>query len=169
MKIEGHDLSGPRTARITFLGADVTIQALPLSFQEELDRLLPIPKPRLTPALDSNGRPIRDENRQVIPVPDVADLRFIREERHVSSLRMAAAVHKALEADPNVRWEAAREAFRKPEDFYDAVLKELYATGMSVGDLLGISGEIRNLGERVGEDLDRARQGFSQGDDEAVN
>ncbi len=161
MKIQGKDLPPPRTTEVEFAGAVVTIRALPLTFTDRLEQVLPRPVPPREFAKDRTGKLVRGDDGSPVVVYDERAPKYAAARSRHANLRGAAMIHEALKADSSVTWEAQEAAFKTPAEFYEAIYNELCGTSLTLGDLLKLASDINALSGLTPQEVAAARADFS--------
>lgn len=140
---------------------EVTIQALPLGFEDQVLAWLPRPRPPKKYA-EKAGRVLKDKDGHNVVEEDWQDPEFQARLRRVGTLQGIAFVHEALRADKGVAWDTPEPPNgENREAFYAAVCDELRAWNFTSGDVRFLIEQILSLGNTKVEDVERAREGFS--------
>ena len=135
------------------------VQALPLGYEEEAEKLFPSPTPPLTYAEDRRGKIMRDPaTRKPITIRNLEDPDYKVAVRATSRLQMMFFVHAALKNDPNLEFESIED--EDPKTRFTSLFQEFQAAGFSVGDLRLIVDTVMELSNLRGEDIQEAKEAF---------
>lgn len=167
MKISGQVLGGRVTKAITLVrpGAEplnLTIQALPLGFEETVLERLPNPRPARIYAM-KGGKVLKDAQGREVERFDTDNPTFIRSSRNMSFLQAIAFVHEALKADKNVTWDTQEAADKSAvgwEAFYTSLREEMKAANITSGDVKKLMNATLVLSGVKDGDLAAARERF---------
>jgi hypothetical protein len=138
----------------------LTLAALPLGYEEELDKLLPVPRPPFKgPMRDEQGKMLREGNR-VVPFYDEQEVGYVAARALASRRRMTLMLKQALSADPSVTWETHRDQCGSEADYADRLYAELREFGFSQGDLVRLIKAVVETSTLTEEELSEGREGF---------
>lgn len=160
-------LPRPDGAEWTFV-----IRPLPLGFHRRLrERGLSMPLPPVRIARDSAGRPLRDDSNVAVTTSDQHDPEYRREIETYHQRVAVLAIHEALQADPDVAFEALPPTGAETDPgttqardwagFADELYEEFGRAGFTDGDLVLLCNEIGRLSNLLGDQLRQARSNFS--------
>lgn len=144
---------------------ELTLEALPPDWDDEVERELPSPNPpRVGVEKKSSGRPVFDpDTGRPVPRYDEHDEGFLRERREINKLQSVKMVVDGL-ADGEVAFDATFDP-NNPRDYYRDVLREMKEFGFGMGDLVTVIEEIGELSGISEDELDRAKRDFFETED----
>lgn len=139
----------------------LTVTALPIGYDEELERGLPNPVPPVRgPLRDERGSLLREAGRPV-PFYDTFDPKYQAERRQAMRRRMTLMIREALRGDSQVQWETPEEkGGRSDADYADALYAEMRAFGFTEGDLAALIGAVVQASSLTEEELAKGREQF---------
>ncbi len=150
------------------LGITLDIQSVHADFDGETEAELPSPMPpRLGVEKDGKGHVLLDDNQRPIVRYGYDDPDYREKKRIVGKLQAVKTIVDGLAPD-QVEWEADKEALG-PRQFYIAVLGEMKAFGLGMGDMLTLITAIGKLSGLTEKDIKAAELGFSTEEEEEVS
>lgn len=169
MKIAGQNL-GLRASKAVILDRlearggplSLTIQALPLGFEELVNGRLPAPRPPVIFMRKEDGKAARKPDGTPIREEDFRDVNFQKKVTRVAVLSSVAFFYEGLKADKSVSWGTPEPKGDEEnwEEFYSAIHSELVAANFTLGEFKKIADEIQVLsGVKEGE-IASAREHF---------
>lgn len=164
MKINGRPVNFFTTKNVTIkdnTGNDIifTIAALPIDFADEIERDIPSPTVPKTFAKDNKGKLEKDTNGRPVVVENYDDENYKKQKKEVESLQNAAMIYKSLQSDKNIEFDAKRENFSTPKDFYKAIYEE-FKTVFSLQTFLTLVNETSKLIQIRKEEVEDASESF---------
>ncbi len=132
------------------------LSALPLGFQEKIERFFPTPTPPKAPVKGANGK-LQRENGIVVVTRNVDDPHYKEQVKKMDLLQAIYVVHCALRNDKSINFETdIGQLETNPQEFYEGIYEELDAAGFTVGDILDITKgtmELSNMSSEKFKDL----------------
>ncbi|WP_437194547.1 hypothetical protein [Planctomicrobium sp. SH527] len=140
---------------------------MPLSFHQRLrDRGIVAPFPPVKVSRDSNGKPMRDGQGQVLTISDTRNSEYLKEVDRYHRVVAVLSVVEALQADPDVSFETSipvdPAGIEEWWQYADGVFLEMEQAGFAAGDLILLCREICRLSNLVDDHLMVAQSSFSQ-------
>lgn len=171
MKLKGQTLQVLARREVTIPrdggGITVTVQAMPLGGNDDIDELFPSPKPPRTFVTGRDKLPIRDQQGKPLVAEDLNDARYLSEVRASNRRKVAWNVfHSIVPGASEMQFETVKPAEMTQDSaaaFADAVFEELRAAGFSIGDLNVILEAVMEASNLREETMTRAKEGFSSG------
>ena len=164
MEIEGI-APGRNTAKVTLARPsgeplELTLQALPLGFTEQLEEWIPSPSPPQDGFLRGDDRKlVKDSSGRPIAKYDTQNAAYLVEDRKAKSLQNALAIAEALEADQRVKFKAKPNKNRMRE-YAEGILAELDEFGFSEADLGSLITGVVTASSVTAARLTRLREDF---------
>lgn len=143
------------------------LNPLPLSFHKRLrDRGIVAPFPPMKVSRDSQGKPMRDAQGQVLTISDTRNQEYVQEVDRYHRAVAVLSVVEALRADPEVCFETPVPVDpASPDEWWqyaENVFQEMEHAGFAAGDLILLCREICRLSNLVDDHLTAAQSSFSQ-------
>lgn len=146
----------------------LTVQAFPLGFMPRRDVLFPLPNAPEVFKQDKNGLPLRDPaSGKLIFEADEEDPAYVARTQQQLKRRTAFAFRLALEADPDVEFDADKDPGRPVGDdvsawekYADALYAELEASHVTLGEVATVNTRALDLSHPGPEALAKAREAF---------
>jgi hypothetical protein len=166
MKIGDRD-SFVETAEYELLDdVTVTINGLPLGFDEQMEDDIPSPVAPQIPVRNKDGHFVYKNKQKKIceTEPDENDPKYKAESRAANRCQAAWIVYNGTSQDTKLKWAAQVESFGSPYDFYDAIYKEMVSSGIGAGKILQLTLAIQALSGMSQAQIDRAKEVFLSGE-----
>lgn len=137
---------------------ELTVEALPSDYWEELEREIPDPVPPQTGLQrDESGKVMFDEQGRPVPKFDWTDENYRQKQKEAQSLQSVKMVVDGL-ADGEVEFRA--EKSDDPVAYYRAVQREMREFGLNLGDVVRIARAVQDVSNISGSDIEEAMDGF---------
>ena len=104
---------------------EINLIALPVGYERTLQKELPLPSPPQKQKLNSLNRPTFGRDGKPVTEPDEEDPDYQKERTEIENLRVLAIVLMGLREDTEIQFDAKKEDYEDPKEFYLAVEKEL--------------------------------------------
>ncbi len=166
MKVKGHKGGLSRAKILIDRGEgrgplELTLAALALGSTQEFDKKVPGPVPRDIKPLMQHGQVIRNADGSPVMLTDANTPAFKEAEQLANRRQSTLMVHRALENDANVSFDAAAEKdFKTAGEYADAIFQELADFGLAIGDFGRLVSETLNVSHLSSKKLDEAREAF---------
>lgn len=175
MKLTGYDIDSAHNRKTVRLSRteesglpeiELTVEALPSNYWEELEREIPDPvPPQVGVERDSSGKPMTDEQGRPVPKFDWTDETYRRKQKEAQSLQSVKMVVDGL-ADGEVAFDAEKDP-QDPVAYYRAVQREMQQFGFNLGDVVKLARAVQKVSNISGSDIEEAMDGFFGEDDSA--
>lgn len=150
----------------TLVKIPITIQAVPLGFDEKLlERCpMPVPKPKFA---TKNGKVLRDHHGKPVMEPVDLSEAYLRKSRNMRALQSVALLWEGVRHDPDVSFVATPpdegdEDPKRWQAFYAAIYQELKDAHFTTSEMGDITNEIADLSAKIQQDeIDQERASFS--------
>ena len=143
---------------------ELQIQDLPPTYGDDMEAVLPTPKPKVKgPMKDSRGRIERDERGKPILAYDDEDPDYLREKARTGTLQLVYMVVAGV-SEGQLAFESGIDP-AKPGAFYQGALGEMKDFGFGMGQVTRIAKAVKQLSGITDEDVEKATAGFSPGAD----
>jgi hypothetical protein len=137
----------------------LTLVPLPPDWDTVMEKELPTPKPKLLGILrDQKGRPIIVDGKPIMNYETEDENYQTAMARH-GKRQTVMMVLRGIEEGKLVL-EAQKDQYDNPGAYYDAVLKEMMAFGVNLGDVVKMSKAIGKVSGITEEDVDAATRSF---------
>ncbi|WP_437225306.1 hypothetical protein SH661x_004007 [Planctomicrobium sp. SH661] len=141
------------------------LEPLSLGFHQRLQsRSIVLPQPPVKIARDSQGKPMRDPQGQVLTMHDRQDPSYrVALEQYHQCVAVLSLV-EALRGEPRVQFDAVAPTTNSPDDwrkYAQQIYQELELAGFTAGDLVQLCREVGRLSNLIDDHLQAARQNFS--------
>lgn len=170
MKIKGRkDLSFKRRVKFPLLmqdadgndvALDLTLVNLNVGFEEEMNKLLPLPTPPERQVKDTKGNLSFDLKGVPEMEPNEEDPAYLEEFHEMRGLQAMYMIEHALSEDKVLEFETAPIADAKL--YYKALFKELQDCGFAGGTILKLAKRVLEISGFLEEDMTKAKSFFSQ-------
>lgn len=141
----------------------VTLQALPLGFNDLMESRLPSPQPPLEFVKDASGGWVRDENDRAVTYGNTRDAKYRQALEEHRTLRLYFQLVHALAGDPSVQIDAKVDAFETTADYLRAVAREMKDFGFSDGEIYAMVAKVQKLNAGHVERVEHKAEGFLPG------
>lgn len=144
----------------------LTLQALPMCFEEQVDVWIPTPRPTKKYVTKKGSATVLKDPQtgQYVTEDDVSDA-FMASVKRAILLKGVAMIHEALRQAVvlgEVKWttpEPAEES--KKAGFYAGIFEEMKSANFTTGDMRLLLAEINDLSLKKTEALEESRESFS--------
>lgn len=165
MKFKGKKASVSTAGKVNLPrpnGEDIEfeIEALPLGYDEVLDKMFPPPTPPSEITMTRAGKIVRDENGKPVRDYNYDDPKYRSEVQTQANCRMMYMVEQAIRNQKDWQFETKREDGMSDEKFYLSLFDEIKESGFSPGDLSILVSGILRVSNMSKEALEEARSDF---------
>ncbi len=136
------------------------ITALPLGYDEVLDKMFPPATPPSHIAMSKKGKILRDDTGRPVRDVDYDDPVFRAESSKIASMRMAYIIKEALKEQKDWTFETKQTDNMSNEDYYLALFTELKSSGFSPGDCAILTDGILRISNMDSDAMEEARSDF---------
>lgn len=147
-------------------GVFITINGLPLGFDEQIEEDIPSPVPPNKPLISSDGQIIyRNRKQKIVETePDTDNISYKAACKIANRRQSAWTVLNGTRTDSSLVWAAKKESFSTIGEFYQAIYDEIIASGFGAGKILQLVMAIQSISGMSKDQIERAKQAFLSGE-----
>ena len=170
MKIAGQEAAPEKLSKTIILPKkkplELTIQSLPLCFEEQVDAWIPTPRPaKKYVTKKGSATVLRDPSTgQYVTEDDITDAHIALLKKTIM-LKGVAMVHEGLRLAAKlgqIEWTTPEVTDDdKKAAFYESIFNEMKAANFTTGDLRLLMAEINEISSKKTEALEESRESFS--------